>query len=42
MESIYYFPIISIDFVPAFPWAALDVYVFIDITLEMGVDRNRI
>ena len=42
IESIHEFPIISIDFLPAFSQSELDVDVFMDITLGMGVDVNRV
>ena len=40
MESIYELPSRSINFVLAFPQSGLDVNVFMEITLGMGVDEN--
>ena len=40
--SINEFPSRSIDFVPAFPQYDLDVDVFMEILLLMGVDVNRV
>ena len=41
IASIHDFPRISIDFVLAFPQADLDMGVFMDLPLGMGVDRKR-
>ena len=41
IERIYELPIISIDFVLDFTRSYLDVDVFMDLTLVMGVDLNR-
>ena len=41
IASIHEFPSIPIDFVLAFPQADLDLDVFIEILLRMGVDRKR-
>ena len=41
IASIYELPIRSIDFLPAFTQYDLDVYVFMEIPLGMGVDGNR-
>ena len=40
-ESIHELPSRSIVFLLAFPQSELDVDIFIDLTLVMGVDRNR-
>ena len=41
IASIHELSRISIDFVLAFTQSDVDVYVFMDITLGMGVDGNR-
>ena len=41
ISSIHEFPSISIDFVPAFSQADLDVDVFMNIPLRIGVEGNR-
>ena len=40
IESIHEFPSISNDFLIAFNQADLDMYVFMEITLGMGVNGN--
>ena len=42
ISSIYGLPSISIEFLFAFPQYDLNVDVFMEITLEMGVDINRV
>ena len=42
IESIHKLPIISIDFVLAFPKSYLDVYVFMELPVVIVVDGNRV
>ena len=40
IESIHEFPIRSIEFLPSFPQTYLDMDVFVELPLVMGVDEN--